>query len=178
VLAATTGFSVGNFTDCSVTDCLDTSTTSLTVNASATALTLSGNNFTGTITNSAASTSSCFVTDVTTIPISSTGQTATPVIARGKNYNHIAITGAFGAGTLTIAAHSTSTVSKGDMLFLTVSNKNSGTITITWNAQYTDPDGSAISSPTSLNTNAANYHWFIWNGSAWVTAMVVSQAAI
>lgn len=75
---------------------------------------------------------------------------------------------------MTVGAATTTQLSKGDLMFLTISNKNNGTITLTYNAQYVDPDGSALTAPTSVNSNAAQSHLFVWTGSAMMEIMVAA----
>lgn len=181
---ATTGFSVAGVAACSVALCRASScTTDLSVNASATLFDDRGNSFTGTVTNSATSPVvlplRCFWSSSTT---ASTSPTFTPDISGGKNVNILACTATGGAVGLTVAAHATATLAKGDIMIL-IFEKNGTTdiASITWNAQYLDANGiTAFTSTASLNVlaNTQRTIAFQWNGSAFVYIFASGNVAV
>jgi len=108
--------------------------------------------------------------------INATPVTITPDITAGRN---IQLYGASSANAIayTIAAHSTFTLSLGDVMFLTLWKKGANAITLTWAAQYLDVDGSALTSATVASGTAQSYT-FRWGGTAWTLISYGAQPAI
>jgi len=171
---ASTAYTVGAFAGCGVPFCRSsTSTTDLTVNASATLFDDRGTSFTGTVTNSATSPAVMplrpFFSSTST---ASSSPTFTPDISGGKNINILVCTDNLANPLpLTIAAHATATLAKGDIMVLVLMKLNSNAINLTWNAQYKDPDGSTSFSGSSTFVVSSN-NWrcvaFQWNGTNFV----------
>jgi hypothetical protein len=170
---ATTGYSVGAVAAASVTlSRASACTTDLSVNASATLFEDRGNSFSGTVTNSAASPVALplrtFFSSSTT---SSTSPSFTPDISGGKNVNILTCTATSGLVSLTVAAHSTSTLTVGDHLILVIIKTGANNVNVTFNAQYKDADGStAVNSGGTFTVTSANARTvvFQWNGSNFV----------
>ncbi len=167
--AATTGITVGAFADCRVTfNRIPTATTKIAIDGSATNTVQFG--------NTAADSKAMVVpqrfkwfSSRTTVAM---GATLTPIYDGGPiiiNYN---VCGSGGAGTLTVGATATTGLAIDDVMFLCLANDNGsgGDMTISFNAQYVETDGSGsvdLGAP-ACGVGDADFFMFVWNGSAWV----------
>lgn len=177
VTTATTGYSVTAAGNTSIVCCTASAcTTSLSVSAAGSVFVFP--ELGGTTTNVGTSCLAPPMRNNTSYTNDLTGNPGlvTPDITGGKNFITAGATSA-AALAWTIAAHATATLAIGDQLVLSLFKKGANAITLTWNAQYIDVDGSALTSAT-VAANTAQSYWFRWDGTNWKLLFYGAQPAI
>jgi len=182
--ANTDGYVVSaNKDSCRVSCCdaADNTGTAITVPSTATLFHEFGNNWTGTVTNTASTPLSLPFRLNEYRPAAGTTntETFTPLVTEGRYMQVIGQTHSAGNVSLTINATDTATLAKGDMMILVIYKTGANAINpLTWNAQYTEEDGGVLTTPTSVNSQIAVTLFFRWNGTAWRRALVSVATAL
>ena len=166
VTSCTTGVSLGAFAGCAIRENTFSSNTADTaVNASATNVIFHGNSG-ATLADSSTSHLTWAFMDAT----SATGTTATDAITPLANcINCYGSTHTAGTVTLTVNATATTNLRTGDLIMFSFYKTGANNMNVSWNAQFTDVDGSTLADVTqnSVSTATGKSWLFRWTGSAW-----------